>query len=231
MPGSTGSGLTATAAAAGAERLIGILDAQPSVKDPAASAPDGAGPTATLRTGGATVTPYPTAASRIGRLDPRGVHFGCPGAGKSTLLALLMRFSYDPDAGPIRLDGADLGDLPLHRLRQTVTLLPQRTRILSGSVRENIVCGRPGATDERSGGPPVRQGCTDSSPRSTTAASPGCPAAPAHRGRPRPRARHARPRPRRADHRTRLAGGPRPPPRAAWPVRRPHHRHRPSATT
>ncbi|WP_329369677.1 ATP-binding cassette domain-containing protein [Streptomyces sp. NBC_00669] len=72
---------------------------------------------------------------------------GPSGAGKSTLLALLMRF-HDPDAGLIRLDGADLRDLPLHRLRQTVTLLPLRTRILSGSVRENIACGRPGATDE-----------------------------------------------------------------------------------
>ncbi|MDX6355637.1 MAG: ATP-binding cassette, subfamily bacterial, partial [Streptomyces sp.] len=53
------------------------------------------------------------------------------------------------DQGSVRLDGAPLHTLPLDQLRENVTLLPQRTHILRGSVRENIACGRPGATDEQ----------------------------------------------------------------------------------
>ncbi|KOG09915.1 ABC transporter ATP-binding protein, partial [Streptomyces viridochromogenes] len=51
-------------------------------------------------------------------------------------------------AGAITLDGMPLTDLSLEFLRENVALLPQETLILKGTVRENIACGRPGASDE-----------------------------------------------------------------------------------
>jgi ATP-binding cassette subfamily B protein len=72
---------------------------------------------------------------------------GPSGAGKSTLSKLLLRF-YDPTEGEIRLDGVPLRTLPVSRLREIVTLLPQQTLILHDTIRENIACGRPGATDQ-----------------------------------------------------------------------------------
>ncbi len=72
---------------------------------------------------------------------------GPSGAGKSTLARLLLRF-YDPDAGSVRLDGVPLDALPLAYVRENVTLLPQQTLLLHGTVRENIACGRVGATEE-----------------------------------------------------------------------------------
>ncbi|WP_202234381.1 ABC transporter ATP-binding protein [Actinacidiphila reveromycinica] len=152
--GADGTARTVVAAGPGAGKALGTGEPK---------SPGGRGPAA---------APRLPARSGGGRLELRGVRFGYPGAGrsvlrdvsftaapgevvvvtgpsgagKSTLLALLTRF-YDPDAGSILLDGTDLRDLPLDRLREHVTLLPQRAHVLSGSIRENIACGRPGATD------------------------------------------------------------------------------------
>ncbi len=71
---------------------------------------------------------------------------GASGAGKSTVSKLLLRF-YDPGEGYVRLDGVPLHALPLAFLRDHVTLLPQETLILHDTIRENIACGRPGASD------------------------------------------------------------------------------------
>jgi ATP-binding cassette subfamily B protein/subfamily B ATP-binding cassette protein MsbA len=69
---------------------------------------------------------------------------GRTGAGKSTLASLLLRF-YDPDEGAILLDGHDLRDLRLDWLRRQVGLMLQDPILLSGTIAENIACGRPGA--------------------------------------------------------------------------------------
>jgi ABC-type multidrug transport system fused ATPase/permease subunit len=69
---------------------------------------------------------------------------GPTGAGKSTLLALLLRF-YDPGAGTIELDGADLRDLELGSLRGQLALVPQDPWMLDGSIASNIAFGRPSA--------------------------------------------------------------------------------------
>ncbi|MEU5097775.1 ABC transporter ATP-binding protein [Streptomyces sp. NPDC020996] len=145
-------GLTLTAATAGAQRLNEILDARPAVTDPAAP-----------------VARWPV----HGRVELRHVSFRYPhsrraslrdvsltagpgelvivtgpsGAGKSTLAKLLTRF-YDPAQGVITLDGVPLPDLGLEFLRENVALLPQETLILNGTIRENIACGRPGASDQ-----------------------------------------------------------------------------------
>jgi ATP-binding cassette subfamily B protein len=73
---------------------------------------------------------------------------GRTGAGKSTLASLLLRF-YDPDEGAVLLDGHDLRDLRLDWLRRQVGLMLQDAILLSGTIAENIGCGRPGATREQ----------------------------------------------------------------------------------
>jgi ATP-binding cassette subfamily B protein len=146
-------GLSLTAATAGAQRLQEILDAEPAVTDHPVPVPVWPvhGRVSFL---GASYR-YPGAASD----SLHDVTFtagpgelvlvtGVSGAGKSTLSKLLMRF-YDPTAGVICLDGVPLGDLPLQFLRENVALLPQQTLVVHGTIRENIECGRPGATDDQ----------------------------------------------------------------------------------
>jgi subfamily B ATP-binding cassette protein MsbA len=70
---------------------------------------------------------------------------GPSGAGKSTLVALVPRF-FDPEAGRILLDKVDLRRLRLHDLRATIGIVPQETHLFSGSVAENILYGRPKAS-------------------------------------------------------------------------------------
>ncbi|MGW7252982.1 ABC transporter ATP-binding protein [Streptomyces sp. NPDC054834] len=144
-------GLTAAAATAGAERIAEILDAEPAVTDPAEPVP--AWPVHGWVSFHGVSFRYPQ--SR--RASLRDVTFtagpgelvvvtGASGAGKSTLSKLLTRF-YDPSTGAICLDGVPLTDVPLEFLRENVALLPQETLVLNGTIRENIGCGRPDATD------------------------------------------------------------------------------------
>jgi len=72
---------------------------------------------------------------------------GPSGAGKSTLLYLLMRF-YDPEQGVVRLDGHDLREIQLRKLRDRITLVMQEPVIFSGTVAENIRYGRLDAGDD-----------------------------------------------------------------------------------
>lgn len=72
---------------------------------------------------------------------------GPSGAGKTTLLQLLPRF-YDPGAGAIRLDGADLRELKLADLRRQIAIVWQEPLLLPGTVAENISYGRPTATQK-----------------------------------------------------------------------------------
>jgi ABC-type multidrug transport system fused ATPase/permease subunit len=72
---------------------------------------------------------------------------GATGAGKSTLAKLVARF-YDPTAGRVLLDGHDLRDVTERSLRSQLGIVPQEGFLFSGSIRDNIAFGRPGATDE-----------------------------------------------------------------------------------
>jgi ABC-type multidrug transport system fused ATPase/permease subunit len=72
---------------------------------------------------------------------------GETGAGKSTFAKLIARF-YDPTEGRVLVDGHDLRAVSAHSLRSQMGIVPQEGFLFSGTVRENIAFGRPGATDE-----------------------------------------------------------------------------------
>ncbi|TMI36328.1 ABC transporter ATP-binding protein [Candidatus Bathyarchaeota archaeon] len=72
---------------------------------------------------------------------------GPSGAGKSTIVHLLLRF-YEPDAGAIRIDGYPINALKLSYLRKNIGLVIQDPILFSGSVRDNIAYGKPGAGQE-----------------------------------------------------------------------------------
>ncbi len=72
---------------------------------------------------------------------------GRSGAGKSTIVNLLLRF-YDVQAGRILIDGEDIAHATQNSLREQIGMVTQDTSLLHRSVRENIVYGRPDATEE-----------------------------------------------------------------------------------
>ena len=71
---------------------------------------------------------------------------GRSGAGKSTLVKLLLRF-YDAEAGQILIDGQDIAHLTQDSLRANIGMVQQDTSLLHRSVRDNILYGRPEATE------------------------------------------------------------------------------------
>jgi ATP-binding cassette subfamily B protein len=96
---------------------------------------------------------YPGAADPVLRdivLDlPPGktvVLTGATGAGKSTLLQLVPRLA-DASSGSVRLDGTDVRDLPLDRLRAVVGCAFEDATLFSASVRENVMFGAPDADE------------------------------------------------------------------------------------
>lgn len=72
---------------------------------------------------------------------------GPTGCGKTTMINLLMRF-YDVDSGLIKVEGKDIRDVTRKSLRSNYGMVLQETWLKSGTIKENIVTGRPDATDE-----------------------------------------------------------------------------------
>jgi ATP-binding cassette subfamily C protein len=88
----------------------------------------------------------------------RGVSFAIPaggmtavvgpsGAGKTTVFSLIERF-YEPDSGRVLVDGTDVRDWPVARLRAAIGYVEQDAPVLSGTLRENLLYGAPDATEE-----------------------------------------------------------------------------------
>lgn len=71
---------------------------------------------------------------------------GASGAGKSTLVALLLRL-YDPEDGAVLIDGQPINDVTQDTLRKAIGMVTQETAMFNRSARDNIVYGRPNATD------------------------------------------------------------------------------------
>lgn len=72
---------------------------------------------------------------------------GRSGAGKSTLVNILLRF-YDVERGTIMIDGKDISEVQQDTLREQLAMVTQDTSLLHRSVRENLLYGRPDATEE-----------------------------------------------------------------------------------
>ncbi len=139
-------------AAAGAQRVFALLDAAPDVAD-AEHAVELQG-----RASGHIAFEHVSFSYREELLTLRDVCLDIPagatvalvgpsGAGKTTLASLLIRF-YDPKAGRITLDGADLRSLTLQSLRRNIALVLQEAILFSASIRENIAYARPGVALE-----------------------------------------------------------------------------------
>ncbi len=72
---------------------------------------------------------------------------GPTGCGKTTLINLLMRF-YDANSGKIRVSGLKIDQITRHSLRQNYGMVLQETWLKAGTIRENIIMGKPDATEE-----------------------------------------------------------------------------------
>jgi len=72
---------------------------------------------------------------------------GPSGAGKTSFINLLLRF-YDPTEGVVSIDGHDLRTLRQDELRDAISFVPQEPLLFNASVRDNLLVGRPDATDE-----------------------------------------------------------------------------------
>lgn len=72
---------------------------------------------------------------------------GPTGCGKTTIINLLMRF-YDVNSGSITVEGTDIRNATRNSLRSSYGMVLQETWLRSGTIRDNIVMGKPDATDE-----------------------------------------------------------------------------------
>ena len=72
---------------------------------------------------------------------------GPTGCGKTTIINLLMRF-YDVNGGSVSVEGSDIRNVTRRSLRESYGMVLQETWLKSGTIRDNIVMGKPDATDE-----------------------------------------------------------------------------------
>ncbi|MDA0633225.1 ABC transporter ATP-binding protein [Nonomuraea sp. MCN248] len=143
---------TLQSAGAALEKLSGVLEEEPSVPEPRnpRALPSARGE---VRFEGVRFA-YVESTPILPGLDltiPAGQSValvGSTGAGKTTLAKLISRF-YDPTAGRVLLDGADLRELDESTLRRAVIMVTQEKFLFNGSVLDNIRFGRPGATERQ----------------------------------------------------------------------------------
>lgn len=139
-------------ASAGAERIIELLDEEPSVADRPGATPlrDVEGriefESVSYTYEGATRPAIDDVSLELAAGRTLAL-VGPSGAGKTSLVKLLLRFA-DPQTGAVRIDGSDVRDATLESLRDTVGVLMQETLILDGSVKHNISYGRPDSSQD-----------------------------------------------------------------------------------
>lgn len=139
-------------ALAGADRVVELLEQDPEVKDTSRAVKLSTRAKGALRFEGVSFayTPEIPVLEDI-NLDIPAHHVvalvGPTGVGKSTLVSLIPRF-YDLEVGRITLDGRDIRSLTLESLRQQISIVLQDVFLFHGTVRENILFGRPEASEE-----------------------------------------------------------------------------------
>jgi ATP-binding cassette subfamily B multidrug efflux pump len=138
-------------AIAGAERIFGILDEEPSVQSEPGAIP-------MPEIVGTVEFDHVSSAYKIDEPVLNDVNFtaepgqtvaivGPTGAGKTTIINLIPRF-WDPTEGEVRIDGIKVSDVTAESLRKQIGIVLQDTFLFSASVMENIRFGRPDATDD-----------------------------------------------------------------------------------
>jgi len=138
-------------AIAGAERIFGILDEEPSVQ----SKPGAQEMTEIV---GKVEFEHVSSSYKVDEPVLQDVNFiaepgqtiaivGPTGAGKTTIINLIPRF-WDPTEGEVRIDGINVSDVTTESLRSQIGIVLQDTFLFSASVMDNIRFGRPEATDE-----------------------------------------------------------------------------------
>ncbi|MFC2029114.1 thiol reductant ABC exporter subunit CydC [Chloroflexota bacterium] len=135
---------------ASGRRLFGVVDVEPAVQEPLSVVPIPAD--LSLRVEGLG---FSYAEGRAPALA--GIHFELPaggtlalvgpsGSGKSTLVSLLLRF-WEYREGKILVGGRELQRFGLEEWRRMIAVVGQRTHLFNGTVRENLLMARPGASD------------------------------------------------------------------------------------
>ena len=71
---------------------------------------------------------------------------GSTGSGKTTLVNLIPAF-YKASRGSVLVGGADVNEIPLAQLRSKIAVVPQKAVLFKGTIRENMLCGNPNASD------------------------------------------------------------------------------------
>ncbi|MFE5211172.1 ABC transporter ATP-binding protein [Streptomyces sp. NPDC056600] len=136
-------------ARAGTERVLELIDTEPSFRDGAAELPADAPATVEFDDVSFSYNdtrPVLNGLSFAIRPGETLAVVGSSGSGKSTVSLLLPRF-YDATGGSVRIGGRDVRELTLRSLRAAIGMVPEDSFLFSESVRDNIAYGRPEATD------------------------------------------------------------------------------------
>ncbi len=140
-----------SATLAGARRIVDLTDREASARDPIDPAPAPVWPFAIALEGTRARYPHQRRPALDGfslRLEPgeRVALLGPSGAGKTTVANLLLRF-LDPECGQVTLAGRDLREYRQEDVRRAISVVGQESHLFSASIRENLLLGRPDATD------------------------------------------------------------------------------------
>ncbi len=136
-------------AMASTNRILNVLDTEPTMEDGTEPLNEVRGRVTFDGVGFAYVEGVPV----LHHVDfdvPAGDTFaivGATGSGKTTIVKLLLRY-YDPCQGTVSIDGQDIRKARIREVRQAIALVSQDVFLFHGTVRENIVYGRPDATLE-----------------------------------------------------------------------------------